>query len=249
MNPPAWSTTNRAGLAGLVGLVFALYAPILDNVLDNTDGWHFLLEAERLLSGRGSAWHDGGDYLVHQNVARLVPSLSWAARHAIFGTWIPGWHLPSLLLHAANAVLVSLLARRLGLGPLGALLAGGLVGLAPLHAHTVAWIGGTFDLFAGTFVLLSLLGLLSGRPWLGCSGLALALLSKESAFMAPLVLLLAMFTLQPQGSLRATATHAARRLWPYALGAAAVLGLRLAQVAALGGLEAAGLPARGVGVH
>ena len=102
-------------------------------------------------------------------------------------------HLENVLLHAANAVMVYLLARALlarqgregGLAPL---CAGLLFGLHPIVTESVDWISGRTDLIAGFFVLLAALLLVrhTRKPsgWL-IAGAALSvlvgLLGKETA--------------------------------------------------------------------
>ena len=103
------------------------------------------------------------------------------------------WHAFSVVHHVANAVMVTWLAARLGLSTLAAFLAGALFALHATHPEASAWIAGRFDLLAAFFTLAGLLFFLSTKRWarwaaLGCC--LLALLSKESAFMFPVFLVL-----------------------------------------------------------
>lgn len=112
-----------------------------------------------------------------------------------------GWHLASLLLHAANAALVALLATRLGATRLIAFLAGALFALHGTHLEAAVWIAGRFDLLAAFFTLAALL--LFGRNTIAALACTLAALwSKEAAYVLPaLVTLLAW---HERASLRST---------------------------------------------
>jgi protein O-mannosyl-transferase len=126
-----------------------------------------------------------------------------------------GYHLGNLLLHASNATLVYLIARRLiaaaatggaqGGPPAPALawasaLGAVLFGVHPLRVESVAWITERRDVLCGLFFLLSVLAYLKGvegggrlRPtarWLSLGAFAAALLSKAAAMPLPAVLLL-----------------------------------------------------------
>jgi protein O-mannosyl-transferase len=151
----------------------------------------------------------------------------WAFTSTVMGHWIPvtwltlsfdyavwgmnpfGYHLTNVLLHAANAVLLYVLA--LGLlrralpeaGPraltLGATVAALFFALHPLRVESVAWITERRDGLSTLFYLVSVLAYvkaceLEGTPrrrWLGVSlgAYALGLLSKSLIMSLPLVLL------------------------------------------------------------
>ncbi len=115
------------------------------------------------------------------------------------------WHLVGLALHIANALLVYALAGSIGLSRMGAWLASALFGLYGANPEAVVWIAGRFDLLATLFVLISLLafvhlwekssvaaGLIAGVA------LALGILSKESAYALPLMMLV--FVLSRRGA-------------------------------------------------
>lgn len=181
-------TRQRLPWLVLFGLVTALYLPAVETFIDNEDAWNYVFEASLALEKGESALVPGGSYLAHQNVHRLLPNLSWLPRYGLFGLWMPAWKVPSVLVHALNAVLVGLLARRLlrGAGverPDGALLAGALFGLSPLHAQPVSWLGGTYDLFLGSFALGAALAFDAGRDRLAAALTLGACLSKEPGVM------------------------------------------------------------------
>jgi hypothetical protein len=112
--------------------------------------------------------------------------LSWLTLgldYTLWGMNPAGYHLTSVLLHAANAVLVYLLVRtllrRAGADPAGlgqAAVVGALVfAIHPLRVESVAWVTERRDVLCGVFYLLTVLGYLwmaeakrEGRPWRGC---------------------------------------------------------------------------------
>jgi protein O-mannosyl-transferase len=96
----------------------------------------------------------------------------------------------NVALHALTAVLLLLLARRLGLPGEVAVLAALLFAVHPVHAEAVAWVSGRAELLAAALVFASWLAWLApGRlAAVACAVLfAAALLSKENALVAPLL--------------------------------------------------------------
>ena len=107
------------------------------------------------------------------------------------------WHLGTLLIHFANCLLVYLVARQAGLARFFAVTAALLFGLHGSRPESVTWIACRFDLIATLFVLATLLLYLrwTRKParWIYALALAtclLALISKEAAYVLPLLLLL-----------------------------------------------------------
>lgn len=135
--------------------------------------------------------------------------LTFALDH-VLGRMDPwGYHLASLMLHAVNAVLVYLVARRLLSVALetavdtrvGAGLAALLFALHPQRAESVAWISDRGTLLCGAFYLLAVLSYLRGvgapdcrrSIWWRAASLvafAAALLSKGMAMSLPITLLI-----------------------------------------------------------
>ncbi len=110
-----------------------------------------------------------------------------------------GFHLFAVLIHAANALLVYALGRRLIGSVYGALVAALLFAVHPLHVEPVSWPAASSDLVCTAFGLLSLLAALayvgSTTPWPlllpgALAAFVLALLSKEVAFALPGVVVL-----------------------------------------------------------
>ena len=161
---------------------------------------------------RYSITHGGGDGFFRPFG---YPSFALDARvGGINPVW---WHASSLAIHAANAVLVLLLARRLGTSALAAGFAGALFAVHGIHPEAVVWIAGRFDLVATFFLLAGLLlfttagegdGIALHIAALAC--FAVAVLIKESTFVFPL--LVAGYALAKRQPLRST-------IWYFALAA------------------------------
>ncbi len=112
---------------------------------------------------------------------------------ALWGPWPLGFHLTNLLLHLLNTWLVLNLLQRLCVDRPAPFLAFGatlLFGLHPAGLEAIQVPAFREDLLAATFALLCLrLAVADGRTrWLAVPALLLALLSKESALVVPLIL-------------------------------------------------------------
>ncbi len=95
-------------------------------------------------------------------------------------------HAVNLLWHAAVSVAVAGLVRRWTGSAEGALVAGLVFAVHPLHVEAVANIVGRADLMCALFALLSIhAALVRNRLWWSVAALALGLLSKESAAIVP----------------------------------------------------------------
>lgn len=124
-------------------------------------------------------------------------SLAWTSMWA--GVNPVRWHATSLAMHGANVVLVFLLATRLSVSRLAAFFAAMLFAIHGTRPEAVTWIAGRFDLVASFFVLAGLLFFIQGqneasplRHFSRAASLAfmvLAILSKESAYIFPLLLI------------------------------------------------------------
>lgn len=144
-----------------------------------------------------------------------------------------GYHLFSLLLHAANTALVYLLARRYVGSMYGGAMAAALFAVHPLHVETTLWAAAQPDLLCTAFSLASMwcLEYYLGAPR-GChralavtgalAAYLLALLSKEVAIVLPVLVFVRLAMTHPD---RRTALT--RRLLPaYAAVLAGCLVLR-----------------------
>ncbi|HLY74403.1 MAG TPA: hypothetical protein VKU80_09815, partial [Planctomycetota bacterium] len=172
-------------------------------------------------------WDDQKNFLENYGYRGLAPAnLKWMVTSFLLGHWIPltwlslgldyavwgmnplGYHLTSLVLHTANAVLlyhlIRLLLRLSGQEPTPiAAFAGALAyAIHPLRVESVVWITERRDVLCGFFVLLSVLAHLkrveeerqgrSGARWgiLSVVAYGASLLSKALGILLPAVLLL-----------------------------------------------------------
>jgi tetratricopeptide (TPR) repeat protein len=164
----------------------------------------------------GFIWDD--DAYVTQNVMLTAPdglSQIWFSAHrqsqyfplayttlrferALWGLNPQGYHAVNVLLHAANALLLWQLLRRLAVP--GAGLAAAIFALHPVQVESVAWITELKNVQSALFYLLALLAWVkfAGPPagvrwrfyWLALLCHALALFSKTTACTLPAALLL-----------------------------------------------------------
>ena len=159
------------------------------------------------------------------------------------------WHLAALLIHFANCLLVYLLARQTGLARFFAATAAVIFGIHGSRPEAVTWIACRFDLIATLFVLATLSLFLRGRYWLALATAFLALISKESAYVLPVLLVLVGRTPSsgaPPGPDPPVATPVASpvaRLWrrvaPFAALTAAVFLYRWHLLSGIGGYQTA----------
>lgn len=186
------------------------------------------------LSGTFLNWDDNLNFLENPEFRGSVPkAIHWALTSTLFGHYIPltrltwalnlalggmnpwGYHLANLLVHAANAVMLFVVARRLLAAAgsdgdqaerrrpdivAGAAVAALVFGMHPLRVEPVSWITGRADLLCTLFALLAVWAYLRSVEqdevarlgWLLAStaALAAALLSKGGALPLPVALLL-----------------------------------------------------------
>ena len=136
---------------------------------------------------------------------RPVPSYVFFGFIKIFGENAFPLHLLSLLLHGCIAFTIFLIVRRLTQKTLIAFLSGLFFISCEDHSMVIGWIATNTDILCVFFITLSLLfhmtWLKRRRPWALAGSLVtlvLALGCKESAAVAPLVLILMTF-LMPEG--------------------------------------------------
>src|SRR5437870_11280905 len=209
---------------------------------------------------RGLAWTNL-HWMWTTHLGHYIP-LTWMTLgldYLLWGMNPLGYHLTSLLLHAANAVVFFFVARRILTRALpspserghaltvSAGVAALLFALHPLRADSVAWATEPRDVLLGLFYLLTILVYLracergeQGRGWYwGAVGLfACALLSKSMAVSLPAVLLiLDVYPLRRLGGAMGWWSEPARRVYlekiPFILlggGASAIAFIALFQI-------------------
>ncbi len=149
---------------------------------------------------------------------RPLGFLSLWLDYSIFGEQYWAYHLQSLILHALNVLLAYRLFKSLGFIDWCSQWAALLFSVAAVCVEPLIWPAARFDLLCAAFILAALL--LALRYLRGQRGLALfaaayclALMSKETAYAVPVILMLLLPMLKPDGR---------RRVAPLAAVAAAV---------------------------
>src|SRR3989449_5724761 len=237
--PEAHALTQRwvfRLLPVLIALVTVVpFLPTLDNQFVNWDDDDNLVENPHY---RGLGWTHLRWMWTTFHIGHYAP-LTWMTfglDYLFWGLKPVGYHLSNLLLHAANAAVFYLVARRI----LGSALSGprerGNVGLAaaaafaallfalhPLRVESVAWATERRDVLSGLFYLLTLLVYLQageqgarGRSgyWASVGLFVCALLSKSMAVSLPVVMLiLDVYPLRRLGGARGWWGEPARRIY------------------------------------
>src|SRR5581483_8342594 len=200
----------RAALPILVAVVTAaVFLPVIRNGFVNWDDDATLTEnlSFRQAAGPALRWMFTTFYLGHY---QPLSWLSFAVDYRIWGLNPAGYHLTSMLLHAANAALFYLVCVRLLMLAkpaweertiqIGAALAALFFALHPFRVESVAWATERRDVLSGLFFFLTILAYLKAaastmsnayRKWLGAAliAYALSLLSKATAMTLPVALL------------------------------------------------------------
>ncbi|UCG41718.1 MAG: tetratricopeptide repeat protein [candidate division WOR-3 bacterium] len=184
---------------------FLLYLPTLghDLVWDDTS----LISENLLLAGSSPLDLLGREFWAGSPGDPGETARSFYRPLTVFSFWLdqrvagtnPAWfHLVNILLNAGVAALVTLLIWDLLGSAVWAGLGGLLFGAHSSHVESVAFVSGRTDLLAGLLVLAAALGLVrSLRPnrfvwaWLVVTAFPLALLSKETAIVFPILVALA----------------------------------------------------------
>ncbi|MGH7320499.1 MAG: tetratricopeptide repeat protein [Candidatus Rokuibacteriota bacterium] len=202
----AFSPKPRAILCGLaISLAGLVYLNALHNPFVYDD--HRTIVDNPSVRGVLNLWT-----VVFFHVFRPVVNVSYALDYAVWGSGPFGYHLTSLLLHAANVGLLFHLTRqavedaRIHGGPARvsrrdpvgvAFTAAALIAVHPLMTEAVAYASGRAEVLCGTFFLLALVTMRKALHtnqvrWyaLSLGFWALALGSKEVAIMFPVVVLL-----------------------------------------------------------
>jgi Tfp pilus assembly protein PilF len=201
------------------------------------------------LSADFVSWDDERNFLTNPHYRGLgLEQLRWMWTTTLLGHYVPvtwmtlgldfvmwgmsprGYHFTNLLIHAGNAVLVFLLARRILGRDIAAVVAALFFSVHPLRVESVAWVTERRDVVSLFFFLLSVLAYLRAttdsplrrRPY-GLSILCFiaALLSKGTSVSLPVVLLILNFyplrRIGPGNWWGPSAKRAYAEVTPYAL--------------------------------
>src|SRR5438876_2288082 len=225
-------------LSWLVPVVIALitcaaFLPTLQNQFVNLDDNDNFLDNPHY---RGLAWtHLRWMWTTH--LGHYIP-LTWMTLgldYLLWGMNPVGYHLTSLLLHAANAVVFFFVVRRILTRALpspsehgyalavSAGVAALVFAIHPLRVESVAWVTERRDVLSGLFYLLTILLYLRAREreergrgwyWLSVAAFVCALLSKSMVVNLPVVLLiLDVYPLRRLGGAVGWLSESARRVY------------------------------------
>jgi len=180
--------------AGLAAATLLAYQPAWHGTLLWDDAQHLTAPHLRAVSGLAQIWFQIG---ATQQYYPIVHSTFWL-EHRLWGDATLGYHLVNILFHAISAGLVALILRRLSVP--GAVLAGFIFALHPVHVESVAWITELKNTMSGVFYLAALYVYLrfddtrARRDYAGALALfALALLSKTVTATLPAGLLVVLW--------------------------------------------------------
>ena len=179
------STLQKFALALPFAIFLAIYGSSVGKGFVADDfGW--------ILDSRVDSAHDlGALFFKSTGFYRPVVGLTFAANYAMFGTHPLGYGLTNVVFAGVCAVLLFLVARELSLPDGAAALAVALWLLNPHGINTaVLWMSGRTSLLLTMGSLAAVLTLLRGHPFLSLVPAAIALFSKEEAFLLPAILFL-----------------------------------------------------------
>ncbi|MCG3134500.1 MAG: hypothetical protein HMLKMBBP_01807 [Planctomycetes bacterium] len=173
------SWTDDGAFVALLILVavLAVYTPAITVAAFHFDDFHGLVENE---SVRTLSLRQIGRFYVEpalwsaepgNTMWRPTPLVTAAVDHALWGYRAPGWILTNALLHAACAILVHRIARKIGLAPLAAAFAGGIAALHPVHSEVVNYASSRSESVAALFAFGAILMHLRGREREGAAAL------------------------------------------------------------------------------
>ena len=140
--------------AALVGLTFAVFAPVVTHDFVPWDDGENVFENPGLRLPLGAALADPWRHPVFASylpVTRSLWALVWHLSHAP-----AAFHGVNLLLHAINVLLVWRLVRRLRIPSVAAAFGAALFAVHPLQVEAVAWVTGLKDVLGATLALLAL---------------------------------------------------------------------------------------------
>jgi protein O-mannosyl-transferase len=175
----------------LVIVTLLAYLPVWNGTPIWDDDAHLTKPELRSLDGLGRIWTQPG---ATQQYYPLAHTLFWV-EHQLWGDWPAGYHLLSILLHCASALLLVRILRQLQIP--GAWLAAAIFALHPIQAESVAWISELKNTLSGMFYFGSVLTYLkfdrtrSRRPYAVALALFIfGLMSKTVIATLPVAILI-----------------------------------------------------------
>lgn len=209
----AWSVCLVAAAAACA------YLPILWMPLITDDYIHISqISNGQAPTAIGCLTHSCGGPQVFRPIGFAIYWAEWG----LWGTAAMPRHALDLVLQVAISVLFVLLLRRLGTPPPFDWLGGLVFALNGIGPERVAWPAARFDTLAILFSLMAALAILRGRLAVCALATVAACMSKESAFVLPVLLALLV-------------CGALIKVWPSFLAAAAVFAWRWVVLKGIGG--------------
>ena len=187
-SPPR--SINLAGKRTVLGVCFLL-AMVVFFIFGRTRGYGFVnFDDDSYFSSNyhvkaGLTWK-GVLWAFRTGYASNWHPLTWLSLMLdvqIFGTGPTGPHLTNVILHAANAMLLFLLLKRLTAALWPSAFVAIVFAIHPLHVESVAWVSERKDVLSGLFFMLTLL--MYARYAQGVTGGACQGTSTEAATAAP----------------------------------------------------------------
>ena len=160
---PSPGSNNSASRRTVLGVCFLLVMVVFFT-FGRTGGYGFVnFDDPRYFSSNhhvkaGLTW-EGVRWAFHTGYAGNWHPLSWLSLMLdaqIFGTGPAGPHLTNVILHAANAVLLFLLLKRLTGALWSSAFVAAVFAIHPLRVESVAWVSERKDVLSGLFFLLTL---------------------------------------------------------------------------------------------
>jgi tetratricopeptide (TPR) repeat protein len=149
-----------AAAALLALLVAAVYLPALRNGFVDYDDNVYVTDHPLVARGLSASGALAAFATIHGGNWHPLTWISHQLDVTLYGLRPAGHHLTSVLLHAANAVLLFRLLLGLTGAPAPALLAAALFAVHPLNVESVAWVAERKNLLSTLFLLLA------ARAWL-----------------------------------------------------------------------------------
>lgn len=173
-----------------LALTLVVYWPALNGGLIWDDDAHLTKLELRSLGGLGRIWFEPG---ATQQYYPIVHSIFWL-EGKLWGTAVLPYHLVNVFLHAMSATLLVAILRKLKIP--GALLAGAIFALHPVHVESVAWISELKNTLSGFLCLSAILFYLHFDDrrdrksyWIALVLFAVGLMSKSVIATTPAALL------------------------------------------------------------
>src|SRR4051812_15591896 len=148
-NWPRWYVRLGLAIVMLTGLL--VYLPAMGGGMLLDDDSHLTKPELQSIGGLYRIWFElGATYQYYP----LLHSAFWL-EHKLWGDWLVGYHLVTVLWHVISVVLLYLILTRLKIP--GALLAAAIFALHPVMVESVAWMSEQKNTLSTVFCLSALL--------------------------------------------------------------------------------------------